>query len=113
MGLVVEYWTSESAAMSVFQTTAAEVVAGLLSGSLALIGDAVHNFSDAGALLVALVARRWSRRQPDELRTFGYRRASIVGAMINLTVLVVVGLYLLGGAFVVAGMIVVVQASKD
>lgn len=75
--------------------TVVEVIAGIFSGSLALIGDAVHNGSDAGSLVVALVARRWSRRQPDEERTFGYRRAAIVGAFINLITLVLIGGYLL------------------
>ena len=75
--------------------TVVEVVAGVLAGSLALIGDALHNGSDAGSLLIALIARRWSRRRPDAHRTFGYRRASIIGALINLTTLVVIGVYLL------------------
>lgn len=75
--------------------TAVEIVAGILSGSLALISDAVHNGSDAGSLVVALIARRWSRRQPDEQRTYGYRRAAMVGALINVTTLVVIGIYLI------------------
>lgn len=75
--------------------TVVEVVVGILSGSLALIADAVHNFSDAGALVIALVARRIGRRAPDEAFTFGYRRAELIGAIINLTVLMVVGLYLI------------------
>lgn len=75
--------------------TVVEVVGGILSGSLALIADAVHNFNDAAALLIAWIARRVARRKPDDRFTFGYRRAELIGAMVNLTTLIVVGLYLL------------------
>jgi cobalt-zinc-cadmium efflux system protein len=74
--------------------TVVEAVAGLMAGSLALLADALHNFSDCGSLIIALVARRIGRLPSDDRRTFGYRRAEIIGALINLTVLVVVGLYL-------------------
>jgi len=75
--------------------TVAEVLGGMLSGSLALLADAVHNFSDVGSLLIALLARRIARRQADEKRTFGYGRAEVIGALINLTALVLVATYLL------------------
>jgi cobalt-zinc-cadmium efflux system protein len=75
--------------------TIVEVVAGLFAGSLALIADAVHNFSDCGSFVIALVARRVGRWPSDELRTFGYRRAEIIGALINLTILIVISLYLI------------------
>ncbi len=74
--------------------TVAQIVGGALSGSLALLADALHNFNDAISLLLALVARRIGRLPPDEQRTFGYRRAETVSALINLTALVVVGLFL-------------------
>ena len=74
--------------------TLVEAIAGLLAGSLALLADALHNFNDCGSLVIALVARRIGRRPSDDRRTFGYRRAEIIGALINLTILVVVGLYL-------------------
>jgi cobalt-zinc-cadmium efflux system protein len=76
--------------------TLVEAIAGFLAGSLALLADALHNFNDCGSLVIALVARRVARRPSDSRRTFGYRRAEIVGALINLTILVVVGLYLMG-----------------
>jgi len=75
--------------------TAAQVVGGIVSGSLALIADALHNFSDAASLGLALFARKVGRRPADKLMTFGYGRAEIVAALINLTTLVIVGLYLL------------------
>jgi len=75
--------------------TVVEAVAGILAGSLALLADALHNFNDCGSLVIALVARRIGRLPSDERRTFGYRRAEIIGALINLTILAVVGLYLI------------------
>ena len=75
--------------------TAAELIGGLISGSLALLADAAHNFSDAGSVLVSYVAWRVSRREADRRRTFGYGRAETVGAVVNLTTLFVIGLYLL------------------
>jgi len=74
--------------------TVAQVVGGLLSGSLSLVADALHNLNDAASLGIALVARRIARRPADDRRTFGYRRAEVIGALINLTTLVIVGLYL-------------------
>ena len=75
--------------------TFAQIIGGVLSGSLALIADALHNFSDAASLGLALFARKIGRRPADKLMTFGYGRAEIVAALINLTTLVIVGLYLL------------------
>jgi cobalt-zinc-cadmium efflux system protein len=75
--------------------TAAQVIGGVLSGSLSLVADALHNFSDAAGLLLALVARRISKRPADEQRTFGYGRAEVVGGLINLTSIMVIAGYLL------------------
>lgn len=75
--------------------TLAQVVGGIISGSLALIADALHNFSDAAALLIAWVARRIGRKPPDTFKTFGYKRAEVIAALINLVTLVLVGLYLI------------------
>ena len=75
--------------------TLAQLVGGLISGSLALIADALHNFSDAASLLIAWVARRIGRQPADHFKTFGYKRAEIVAALINLVTLVLLGFYLL------------------
>ncbi len=80
--------------------TVVEASAGLFAGSLALLADAVHNLSDCGSFVIALVARRIGRWPSDDLRTFGYRRAEIIGALINLTILVVISLYLIYEAVV-------------
>ena len=75
--------------------TFAQVVGGILSGSLSLVADALHNLNDAASLGIALVARRIARRPADSKRTFGYRRAEVIGALVNLTTLIIVGLYLI------------------
>ncbi len=75
--------------------TLAQIVGGIVSGSLALIADALHNFSDAASLLIAWVARRIGRQPPDRFKTFGYKRAEVIAALINLVTLVIVGLYLI------------------
>ncbi|WP_298492352.1 cation diffusion facilitator family transporter [uncultured Maritimibacter sp.] len=75
--------------------TVAEIVGGILSGSVALIADAVHNLSDAASLGIAWFARRIGRRPTDATMTFGYKRAELVAALINLTTLVVIGIYLI------------------
>lgn len=80
--------------------TVAQVIGGLLAGSLSLIADALHNLSDAGALFLALVSRRISHRPADESKTFGYGRAEVLGASFNLITLVMLGLYLIYEAIV-------------
>lgn len=75
--------------------TVAQVIGGVVSGSLSLIADALHNFSDASSLLIAYAARKIGRQPADQLRTFGYQRAEVIAALINLVVLVIVGLYLI------------------
>ncbi len=70
----------------------AEVVAGLLSGSLALIADAGHMLTDAGALLLAWAAFRFGRRASDGRRTFGYMRLEVIAGLINaVTLFILVG----------------------
>ena len=75
--------------------TLAEVVGGILSGSLALLSDALHNFSDTASLGISLGARRMARRDPNRRKTFGYRRAELIGAFVNLVTLVLIALYLM------------------
>jgi cobalt-zinc-cadmium efflux system protein len=69
--------------------TVVEIIAGVFSGSLALIADGLHNLADAGSLVVALVGRRVAKRPADARNTFGYKRADIVGAQANLMLLVI------------------------
>lgn len=75
--------------------TVAQIVGGILSGSLALIADALHNFSDAISLVIAFGARKIARRPRDANMTFGYGRVEVVAALRNYTTLIVIGFYLL------------------
>jgi cobalt-zinc-cadmium efflux system protein len=75
--------------------TVAEVIGGLLSGSLALLSDALHNFSDTASLGISYAARRISGREANRRKTFGYKRAEVVGAFVNLVTLVLIALYLI------------------
>ena len=75
--------------------TVAQIVGGIFAGSLALIADALHNFSDMASLVIAFVARKIARRPADARMTFGYGRIEIVAALINYTTLILVGIYLI------------------
>ncbi|MGR3632508.1 MAG: cation diffusion facilitator family transporter [Limimaricola soesokkakensis] len=75
--------------------TVAQIVGGIFAGSLALIADALHNFSDMASLVIAFVARKIARRPADSTMTFGYGRIEIVAALINYTTLILVGFYLI------------------
>lgn len=66
-----------------------QIVGAILSGSLALLADAAHMFTDAAALVVALVATAIASRPADDRRTFGYQRAEVLGALANGVILIV------------------------
>ena len=72
----------------------AEVIGGLLSGSLALLADAGHMLSDAGALGLSLFAMYVSQRNPTAQHTYGYYRAEILAALLNGAALVAITLYI-------------------
>ncbi|MCF4007891.1 cation diffusion facilitator family transporter [Rheinheimera sp. UJ63] len=98
--------------------TVAQIIGGIISGSLSLIADAMHNLSDAASLGIAIFARKISRKPADELKTFGYKRAEVIAALINLTTLIIIGLYLIYEALwrlaepqEIAGWLVVIVAS--
>lgn len=76
----------------------AEVIGGWLSGSLALLADAGHMLSDAGALLVALFALRIGRRPASASHTFGYRRAEVLAAVANGAALIAIAAYVVYAA---------------
>ena len=67
--------------------TAAEIVGGIVSGSLALLSDAVHNFSDTVAIALSYFANKVARKPQDVRKTYGYKRAEILAAFINASVL--------------------------
>jgi cobalt-zinc-cadmium efflux system protein len=82
-----------------FVTTAAQIIGGILSGSLSLISDALHNFSDTVALVISFFAVRLAKRKNTEAETFGYKRAEILAALFNACALVVVSVFLFKEAF--------------
>lgn len=65
-----------------------QVVGAILTGSLALLADAAHMFTDASALVIALIAASVAARPADDRRTFGYQRAEVFGALINAVILI-------------------------
>ncbi|MBF00387.1 MAG: cation transporter [Flavobacterium sp.] len=75
--------------------TAAQVVGGLISGSLALLSDALHNFSDVLSLILSYVGHKLSRRKATIEQTFGYKRSELLAAFINALILVGVAVYLI------------------
>lgn len=79
--------------------TIAEIVGGILSGSLALLADAGHMMTDNLAIAVALGASRLARRPPDPGRTYGYQRVEILAALGNGVLLGGVSLWLVWEAF--------------
>jgi len=74
--------------------TIAQVIGGLISGSLALLSDALHNFSDIISLIISYIADLFSKKEASFKRTFGYKRAEIIAAFINSATLIVVAFYL-------------------
>lgn len=82
-----------------FVITAAEIIGGIISNSLALISDALHNFSDGLAVLITYIAIRISKKESTVKKTFGYKRIQILAALFNSVVLIVISIYLLYEAY--------------
>lgn len=79
--------------------TLSQVIGGVFSGSLALLSDAVHNLSDVLALFISYFANRLARKDNTKDKTFGYKRAEIIAALFNASVLVGIGIFLIIEAF--------------
>ena len=77
-----------------FAITLVEIVGGVMAGSLSLISDALHNFSDGIAIIVSYVALRLSRKPGDNQYTFGLKRAQVLAAVLNAGVLLAISAYL-------------------
>lgn len=75
--------------------TAAQVVGGIISGSLALLSDALHNFSDVISLIISYIANKLVKKKASLKRTFGYKRAEILAAFINAATLIIVAILLI------------------
>lgn len=72
-----------------------ELVGGLFSNSLALISDALHNFSDFIALIISFIAARVVRWDNNEKKSYGYFRVEILAAFVNAVALVLIGVYII------------------
>lgn len=75
--------------------TIAQFIGGILSGSIALLSDAAHNFSDVISLLVSYTANRLAKKRATSDKTFGYKRAEIIAAFINAISLVLLSIWLI------------------
>lgn len=80
--------------------TVAQFVGGLVSGSLALLSDALHNFSDVLSLLISYIADIYTRKKASVNKTFGYKRAEIFAAFVNSATLIIVAFYLIYAAII-------------
>ena len=79
--------------------TAAQIIGGIISGSLALISDAIHNLSDSISVILAYFAQVLSNKPASHKSTFGYKRAEILAAFINAVSLIGISFYLVFEAF--------------
>jgi len=75
--------------------TAAQIVGGFVSGSLSLLSDALHNFTDVISLIVSYFAAKLSKKRASNSKTFGYKRAEILAAFINASTLIIIAILLI------------------
>lgn len=75
--------------------TVSQVIGGIISGSLALLSDALHNFSDVLSLLISYIATLLAKKEASANKTFGYKRAEIIAAFVNSATLIVVAIILI------------------
>lgn len=75
--------------------TVSQIIGGFLSGSLALLSDALHNFTDVVSLIISYVAAKYSSKSATSNMTFGYKRAEIIAAFINSASLIIIAIILI------------------
>lgn len=97
--------------------TLAQVIGGLWAGSLALLSDAAHNFSDVIALVISYFANKLAKRPYTDSKTFGYKRAEIIAAFMNVSSIIVIAIFIFlegmerwGKAVEINGMVVMLLA---
>ncbi len=78
-----------------FFITVVQIIGGIISGSLSLISDALHNFSDGIAIIITYIAMKLSKRPKTPKYTFGLKRAEIIAAVINASTLIIIGFFLI------------------
>lgn len=79
--------------------TLVQIVGGIISNSLSLLSDALHNLGDSSAIFIAFVAGKISRKKPDKKNTFGYKRVEILAALLNAIVLIAICVFLFYEAY--------------
>jgi len=72
-----------------------EIIGGIVAGSVSLIGDALHNTSDAFSILIAVIAFKIGKKKASKKYTYGFKRAEVIGGFVNLILLFISGIYLL------------------
>ncbi len=82
-----------------FLITVVQIVGGLLSNSLSLLSDALHNLGDSSAIFIAFFAGKRSSKKPDKQRTYGYKRIEILAALFNAVVLISISIFLFFEAY--------------
>ncbi|MBI9068267.1 MAG: cation transporter [Salinivirgaceae bacterium] len=82
-----------------FSITIIQIVGGLISNSLSLLSDALHNLGDSSAIFIAFFAGKRSQKIPDEQHTFGYKRVEILAALLNAVVLISICIFLFFEAY--------------
>ncbi len=87
-------WILRASIVVTLAFTAFEVYAGIRAGSLALLSDAGHNFTDAIALVLAAIGLYFQGKPADQIKTFGYERAGVIAAFVNAVTLIVISLYI-------------------
>ncbi|WP_299776533.1 cation diffusion facilitator family transporter [uncultured Formosa sp.] len=79
--------------------TLSQAIGGIVSGSLSLLSDALHNFTDVISLIVSYIASKLSKQKASIHRTFGFKRAEILAAFINACTLIIIAILLIIEAF--------------
>lgn len=79
--------------------TMVQVAGSILSGSIALLSDALHNLSDTFATFIAYMANRIGKRDANPKKTFGYKRIEILSALLNAVILIVMSVFLILEAY--------------
>ncbi|MDD2245573.1 MAG: cation diffusion facilitator family transporter [Proteiniphilum sp.] len=82
-----------------FSITIVQFIGGIVSNSLSLISDSIHNLGDSSAIFIAFLAGKRAEKSPDERKTFGYRRTEILVALFNAVVLIAICIFLFFEAY--------------
>ena len=82
-----------------FSITIVQIIGGIISNSLSLISDALHNLGDSSAIFIAFIAGKKSQEKPNKQHTFGYKRIEILAALFNAVVLISISIFLFFEAY--------------